>query len=386
MLKTIPKSNVSKRSFQVNKSWIVTSNEYPVISGSYSDATSSFDSNTANKQEGLYTDQLFKSIKSKYYSDIGNPFTLHGTMENIGDSFERVIGTNGYVIALPQSKYGEGVQPESITISDLTNSDSFSDDGFGNITSNFPLYTLISLDLQTGDITLADGDDGEFYGTLYSIPGSTAIDFQTGEAIMTFNNDTDSFFIVKIDLQQGTLQTQQQLSFQGFDIDQIRFGNVFYSEGIVVLNDNALPFSSYTMNFKSTKTINELEVLVTSKAGEFNYSQNPSAVDVTVSGSYEFETTPVFNSFPSRKKKITVIDDIKRQEFYSGSVNHSISGSWNDYDASGSIDPTGSYLATYVSTIGIYDNTGEMIAVAKLPQPIKNLPDYDLNFIVRLDT
>jgi hypothetical protein len=27
-----------------------------------------------------------------------------------------------------------------------------------------------------------------------------------------------------------------------------------------------------------------------------------------------------------------------------------------------------------------------MIAVAKLPQPIKNLPDYDLNFIVRLDT
>lgn len=386
MLKTIPKSNVSKRSFQVNKSWTVTSNEYPVISGSYSDATSSFDSNTANKQNGLYTDQLFKSIKSKYYSDIGNPFTLHGTMENIGDSFERVIGTTGYVIALPQSKYGEGVHPESITISDLTNSDSFSDDGFGNITSNFPLYTLLSLDFQTGDITISDGDDGEFNGTLYSIPGTTAIDFQTGEAMMTFNNDTDSFFIVKIDLQAGTIQTQQQLSFQGFDIDQIRFGNVFYSEGIVVLNDNALPFSSYTMNFKSTKTINELEVLVTSKAGEFNYSQNPSAVDVTVSGSYEFETTPVFNSFPAGKKKITVIDDIKRQEFYSGSVNHSISGSWNDYDTSGSIDPTGSYLATYVSTIGIYDNTGEMIAVAKLPKPIKNLPDYDLNFIVRLDT
>ena len=140
------------------------------------------------------------------------------------------------------------------------------------------------------------------------------------------------------------------------------------------------------MNFKSTKTINELEVLVTSKAGEFNYSQNPSAVDVTVSGSYEFETTPVFNSFPSRKKKITVIDDIKRQEFYSGSVNHSISGSWSDYDTSGSIDPTGSYLAPYITTIGLYDKSGEMVAVAKLPKPIKNLPDYDVNFIIRLDT
>jgi hypothetical protein len=27
-----------------------------------------------------------------------------------------------------------------------------------------------------------------------------------------------------------------------------------------------------------------------------------------------------------------------------------------------------------------------MVAVAKLPQPIKSLPDYPINFIVRLDT
>jgi hypothetical protein len=27
-----------------------------------------------------------------------------------------------------------------------------------------------------------------------------------------------------------------------------------------------------------------------------------------------------------------------------------------------------------------------MVAVAKLPQPIKSLPDYPLNFIVRFDT
>jgi len=43
-------------------------------------------------------------------------------------------------------------------------------------------------------------------------------------------------------------------------------------------------------------------------------------------------------------------------------------------------------LTTYVSTIGIYDKDGDMVAVAKLPQPFKNLPDYDLNFIVRFDT
>lgn len=129
-----------------------------------------------------------------------------------------------------------------------------------------------------------------------------------------------------------------------------------------------------------------MEVLVTSKAGEFNYSQNPSAVDITLSGSYDFQTTAVNNVRPAGTKKIKVVNDIKRKEFISGSFNPSISGSWNDYDTSASIDPTGSYLAPMITTIGLYDKSGEMIAIAKLPQPIKNLPDYDLNFIVRLDT
>ena len=44
------------------------------------------------------------------------------------------------------------------------------------------------------------------------------------------------------------------------------------------------------------------------------------------------------------------------------------------------------YLTTYVSTIGIYDKDGDMVAVAKLPQPFKKLPDYDTNFIIRFDT
>ena len=140
------------------------------------------------------------------------------------------------------------------------------------------------------------------------------------------------------------------------------------------------------MEFKSTKTINELELLITSKAGEFNYSQNPSAVEVKVGSSYNFNTTPIFNSRPGGLERITMIDDIRRREQYSGSIDHTVSGSWDEYDASASIDPTGSYLSTYISTIGIYDNSGDMIAVAKLPKPIKNLPDYDMNFIVRLDT
>ena len=385
MLKTLQKSSISKKAFKVNKAWTVTNNEYPIISGSFT-IDEAFDTETANKQEGLYTYPLFKSIKSKYYTDIGNPFTLAGKMESIGDRFERVTGDTGYVISIPQKKYGEGIKPSSLIIRDLTNEVEFGDDGNGNITSTSPEYTLVSFDLENGTIILSDADDGEFEGTLFSAPGVAAFDFETGIARLTFGGDTDTISIVRVDLERATIQLLVSLDFGGLDIDELRFGNIMYSEGQIIFNDTITSFTNYSMDFKSTKTINELEVLVSAKAGEFNYSQSPSAVNVNLSGSYDTPITEVFNSIPAGTKKIKVVNDITQNKFYSGSFNQSISGSWDDYDNKSSTDPTGSYLAPYITTIGLYDKDGDMIAIAKLPQPIKNLPDYDMNFIVRLDT
>lgn len=55
-----------------------------------------------------------------------------------------------------------------------------------------------------------------------------------------------------------------------------------------------------------------------------------------------------------------------------------------NYQMLSDADPTGSYLAPYVTTIGLYDGT-ELIAVAKLGSPIKITPDYPINFIVKMD-
>lgn len=384
MLKTIPKSSISKRTFQVHKSWTVSSDEYPIISGSFTTETA-FDKKTAIKQNGLYTYPLFKSIKSKYYDEISNPFLLHGVMENIGERQERVIGTTGYVIALPQKKYGEGVQPKSLILKDLTNDTQYADDGFGNITSRFAKYIVSSIDLETGEIIIIDSEGEAFTGTLFTTPGVTAIDLESGLVKMTIGSDTDTIYVMNIDLEEGSIQFELALEFDGQDIDQLRFGNVIYSEGLIILNDTATQMSSYVLDFKATKTISELEILLTSKAGEFNVSQAPSAVTMEISGSYETEITSDVG-IVGGTQKITVVDDIQQTPYISGSYNPSISGSWDDYDASASYDPTGSYLAPFISTIGIYDKAGDMIAIAKLPQPIKNLPDYDMNFLVRLDT
>jgi hypothetical protein len=61
-------------------------------------------------------------------------------------------------------------------------------------------------------------------------------------------------------------------------------------------------------------------------------------------------------------------------------------GGFGDYEISSSIDQSGSYLAPYITTIGLYDDSMTMVAVAKLGKPIKSLPDFPVNFIVRIDT
>jgi hypothetical protein len=55
-----------------------------------------------------------------------------------------------------------------------------------------------------------------------------------------------------------------------------------------------------------------------------------------------------------------------------------------EYDYSSSIDPTGSYLAPYITTIGLY-NGADLVAVAKLAQPIKNGGEFPLNILVKWD-
>ena len=59
---------------------------------------------------------------------------------------------------------------------------------------------------------------------------------------------------------------------------------------------------------------------------------------------------------------------------------------FDEYEYSSSIDPTGSYLAPYITTIGLYDENYDMVAVAKIPSKPKSTPDYPINFVIRFDT
>jgi hypothetical protein len=143
-------------------------------------------------------------------------------------------------------------------------------------------------------------------------------------------------------------------------------GNIFYDRGLVVVTKDIVSGSvlnQFTLSYRSTKTIYENEIFISVLENEFNVSQNPSAVD--------------FNGSDFGKIKLTSI---------TSSVNPTVTGGFADFEYSSSIDRTGSFLAPYITTIGLYDNDLNMVAVAKLPQPIKSLPDYPVNFIIRFDT
>jgi hypothetical protein len=100
----------------------------------------------------------------------------------------------------------------------------------------------------------------------------------------------------------------------------------------------------FQLSFKNEHIIYENEVRCVIKESEFNLSYNPTLV----SGSY-------------------------------------ISGSLK-YFATGSILPSGSYFTPYVTTLGLYNDNNELLAVAKFSKPMLISPDTDMTFVVKYDT
>lgn len=383
MIKTIPKSNISRRSFQAYKKQEFSELGIPIIKASKSSGTFFDPDSSPYIQVGdskIYTGSLYSSIKAKYYSNEGNVFTQYGTLKNPAtEKAERVIGNTIYVIPLPQSNVGEGIKKGSVNFVDNTNSIEYFDDGNGGIVNEGIVeYRLVSADIQNNELILTDGFE-TYELTLVDV------DFQTGYLNVIYNSvQDDGTKILSTDFEEDTIIVDRE-----FDLpilsEPLHFGNVFYKDGLIILTNTA-DITQYNLEYRSTSTIYETEVFLEVEEDEFNTSQNPTAVELTIRDSYEFETTEIPNILPSRTVVINEIENIRKKDSFVSEYNPLITGSWDDYKDNLDTDPSGSYLAPFITTIGIYDDDGEMVAIAKLPTPIKSFPDMPVNFIVRIDT
>jgi len=254
----------------------------------------------------------------------------------------------------------------------------------GDIT---PLYGTLQTDLydvDTDDVnsdgtskrTLYDSIKSQFYLN----PSTSSILTEVGKRVSYASTDErvigDTIGVISIpqqkygeglkvgsvELEYGSITVTDDGNSNLIDSASNHKGNVFYDRGLIVLTDGIVDdttINTFDVSYRSTMTIYENEIFLSVNESEFNVSQNPSAYDGT-----------------NKIKLNTIQSTIEPTKF----------GGFGDYDYSSSVDPTGSYLAPFITTIGLYDNELNMVAVCKLPKPIKSLPDYPLNFIVRFDT
>ena len=158
-----------------------------------------------------------------------------------------------------------------------------------------------------------------------------------------------------------------------------QYGNIIYTHGIIVLtatSSTAVPygygFSVYgggiygqastsggnitgyinnpiTCSFSSSMTIYETQYKCTIRESEFNATLNPSA------------------------QKSGSLLTINSSSFYQRG-----DGTLND-------NVTGSYFSPYVTTIGLYDEAQNLLAVGKLAQPLPTSDTTDTTILINLD-
>jgi hypothetical protein len=138
-------------------------------------------------------------------------------------------------------------------------------------------------------------------------------------------------------------------------------GNIIYTHGMCILTDNTIPDGvgldlrdfvsdvNVTCSFSSSITIYETQYKCTIRESEFNCTLNPSA---QVSGS---------------------INVVNSSSFYL------------PFDGTLANNVTGSYFSPYVTTLGLYDDSQNLLAIGKLAQPLPTSATTDTTILINLD-
>lgn len=152
------------------------------------------------------------------------------------------------------------------------------------------------------------------------------------------------------------------------------FGNIIYTHGLIILTVSGSIFGGYgtsvygvntygegfpppidwltnpiTCSFSSSMTIYETQYKCTIRESEFNATLNPSAQQ---SGS---------------------VIEISGSSFYQRG------------DGTLANNVTGSYFSPYVTTVGLYDEAQNLLAIGKLAQPLPTSATTDTTILVNID-
>jgi len=148
-------------------------------------------------------------------------------------------------------------------------------------------------------------------------------------------------------------------------------GNIYYDQGLAVITNN-IGVGSYKPGIYGT-----------GRYGSIDIYGNAANIGVKlVESLFDRDTSILTSSFESAttmfqtQYKCT----ISSNEFTT-TLNPTV------FDGTGSVKyfATGSYFAPYITTVGLYNDNQELLAVAKLAQPIQSSPTTDTTILVNID-
>ena len=214
--------------------------------------------------------------------------------------------------------------------------EAYTPNAYNYLSNTFPAsrYFPTGSGEEIGVISIPSNIFGE-----YIKPGTFTLTYESGsisddgEGNLIFNNEKVGDIIYEhgmIILTSDGIPGQDGYGY-------VNYGFTTYGTSDALYISNIINSQNLTCSFSSTLTIYETQYKCTLRENEFNFSQNPSLI--------------------------------------SGSSN---SGIISDF-------ATGSYFNPYVTTVGLYNNNKELLAVAKLSQPLPLSSVTDTSIIVNLD-
>ena len=276
---------------------------------------------------------LYSSASYSYYSSslfTETPITNFGTLTQEFDPFTFPGGYGELIFNSPLT-IPSGYSLTKIDYNPVGNSPFYigpfgGGGGAGYITASIQGTDLLYFFVQTGALLAPDQNQAFFTSSLNPQPTDT----------ITFYYESSSFE------GSGTIAANENV------------GNIIYEHGMAVLTNTSLPHLDLTNNqnvtssFLSSTTILESEYKCAIRENEFNFSLNPSIT--------------------------------------SGST--SISSSMGTFNSPGEIlydYATQPYFSPYITTVGLYDDFQNLVAIGKLAQPLQTSTTTDTTIIINLD-
>ena len=148
-------------------------------------------------------------------------------------------------------------------------------------------------------------------------------------------------------------------------------------------------YSSSYVDYQSNKLTEDLKCILATKTYDVNNDgkvdfQDGNAIWKYFINNLTFQNYQNYTNPNSKRNTYDGMIKFLDNNTGKGSRDYTKKEFFN-YPYSSSIDPTGSYLAPYITQVGLYSGA-DLVAIAKLAQPIKNSGELPINIAVKWDT